>query len=415
MFALLIALAAAPAANFPPSEVRKTDTKAVVVSDVRYRGIDREYPKPYDFEQLGVGYTEEGARLCNAAKDLLSDASVPTGWQMESIIIKGAGIDIARDDEATRKRKAAAWAAKQAGRNACTGLHALFSGGGASWMEEMIQPSFDGYYIVDRIILRYGLPLNDVALRDGRTVLDYVADRIDEGQAAERYTRIYGTLRRFGAKHRKELEMAGALPTSAQRRAQLDADLAKSAAAGNAGAMWALANRYAEQGAADKSAQWLQKSMPAVRSSGNSILMTEVGLRLVDTEDKARPPFAGHRAEGVAMLEAAQKYENPKETFGMMDERSYALGWAYLKGKGVPANESVALKHLAQRDAQSARLAAGYLLDRGRRAEAIAYLRAVRGNEMGWAFRDGKNIEDWLIAQPEGACGKDILGGNPCE
>ena len=73
------------------------------------------------------------------------------------------------------------------------------------------------------------------------------------------------------------------------------------------------------------------------------------------------------------------------------------------------------LKYLTNRDATSVRLAAGYLLDRGRRAEAIAYLRAVRGNEFGWAFRDGKNIEQWLEAQPEGVCGKDILGGDPCK
>ena len=414
MFAFVFALAVAQAAARPPSEVMKTDPKTVVISEVRYRGPARDFPRPHDFEQEGVGYTGDGARLCNAAKDLQTDASAPTGWQMEAIIIKASGIDPARDDDATIKRKAGAWLAKEGGRNACTGIHATFSGN-ASWMQAMLQPSFDGYRIVDRIILRYGLPLNDVAARDGRTPLDYLADKIDEGQGADRYRRIYGTLRRFGAMHRKELEAAGTLASPSQRRTQLDADLVKSSDAGDLKSMWALTNRYAEQGDAAKATHWLQRSLAAAKTSGDSITMTYIGLRLVDPDNRAKPPFTGRRAEGVALLEAALKYENPKETFGMMGERSYALGWAYLKGQGVPANEVLGLKYLTNRDATSVRLAAGYLLDRGRRAEAIAYLRAVRGNEFGWAFRDGKNIEQWLEAQPEGVCGKDILGGDPCK
>lgn len=414
MSAFVVVLALAQVAAKPPSEVMKTDPKTVVISDVRHRGPDRHFPRPHNFEQEGVGYTDDGARLCIAAKDMLKDASAPTGWQVEAIIIKAAGIDVARDDDATIKRKAGAWIAREGGRNACTDIHHTFSAN-ASWMQAMIQPSFDGYRLVDRVILRYGLPLNDVAVRDGRTALDFLADKIDEGHGADRYRRIYGTLRRFGAKHRKELEVEGALASPSQRRGQLDADLAKSSEAGDLKAMWALTNRYAEQGETAKASQWLQRSLAAAKASGDSITMTQIGLRLVDPDNKAKPPFTGRRAEGVALLEAALRFENPKETFGMMGDRSYALGWAHLKGQGVPANESLGLKYLTNRDAHSVKLAAGYLLDRGRRAEAIAYLRAVRGNEFGWAFRDGKNIEEWLQAQPEGVCGKDILGGDPCK
>lgn len=413
MLAFVLALAVAQATARPPSEVMKTDPKTVVVSDVRYRGPDRNFPKPHDFEQEGVGYTRDGARLCSAARDLEADASAPTGWKMEAIIIKAAGIGPG-DDDATIQRKTAAWLAREGGRNACTGIHDLFSGD-ASWMHAMIKPSFDGYRIVDRIILRYGLPLNDLSLRDGRTILDFVADKLDEGNNADRYRRIYGTLRRHGARHRKELELAGTLASSSQRKGQLDADMLKSAEAGDLKAMWALANHHAGQGAAPQASQWLQKAISTARSKGDSIVMTEIGLRLVDTEGKAQAPFAGRGAEGVALLEAALKYQNPKETFGLMDDRRYALGWAYLKGQGAAANEAVALEHLAWAAANGKRMAAGYLLDRGRRAEAISYLRAVRGPEFDWAFRDGKTIEEWLKAQPEGLCGRDIHGGDPCK
>ena len=340
MFAFIVALATAQVAAVPPSEIRKTDTRTVVVSDVRYRGPDRDFPKPHDFEKEGVGFTNDGARLCSAAHDMEEDASAPTGWKMEAIIIKAAGIDSARDDEATIKRKTAAWLAKERGRNGCTGIHALFKGD-ASWMQAMIQPTMDGYRVVDRIIVRYGLPLNDVALRDGRTVLDFVADKIDEGQNVDRYKRIYGTLRRLGALHRKELEASGALASSSQRKARLDAEM--EATGGNLAAMWALTNRYAEQGDAAKAAQWLQKSISTARAGSDSIIMTEIGLRLVDTEGKAKAPFAG------------------------------------------------------------------------RRAEAIARIRSLRGPEWHWAFREGKTFDQWLSAQPEGICGRDSHGGDPCK
>ena len=414
MFAFIVALATAQVAAVPPSEIRKTDTRTVVVSDVRYRGPDRDFPKPHDFEKEGVGFTNDGARLCSAAHDMEEDASAPTGWKMEAIIIKAAGIDSARDDEATIKRKTAAWLAKERGRNGCTGIHALFKGD-ASWMQAMIQPTMDGYRVVDRIIVRYGLPLNDVALRDGRTVLDFVADKIDEAQNVDRYKRIYGTLRRLGALHRKELEASGALASSSQRKARLDAEMEASATGGNLAAMWALTNRYAEQGDAAKAAQWLQKSISTARAGSDSIIMTEIGLRLVDTEGKAKAPFAGRRAEGVALLETARKLNNPKETFGMIGDREYALGWAYLKGQGAGLNEALGLEHLDTGDGASVRLAAGYLLDRGRRAEAIARIRSLRGPEWHWAFREGKTFDQWLSAQPEGICGRDSHGGDPCK
>lgn len=416
MLVFFVGLMAIQAAAAPPSEIRKTDTKTVVVSDVRYRGPDNKYPKPHNFEQSGVGYTEDGARLCNAAHDMLVDNSAPTGWQMEAIILKGAGIDIARDDEATIKRKAKAWVDKERGRNACTQTHALFSGN-ASWMEAMIHPNFDGYHIVDKIIVRYGLPLNDVAVRDGRTVLDFVADQMDavtDGRQNS-YKRIYGTLRRLGARHRKELELDGTLASPSQQSDRFESELAKSAQAGDLNAMWTLAKQSAQQGATSEASQWLQRSVNAAKAAGDSIIMTEIGLRLVDPENKAKAPFTGQRAEGVALLEAARKFQNPNETFGLIGDREYALGWAYLLGKGVPRNEAVGLEYLASRDAVSIRLAAGYLLDNGRRAEAIARLRAIRGPEGHYAFRDGKSIVEWLKAQPEGLCGRDNLDGDPCK
>jgi hypothetical protein len=414
MFAFVLAFAAAQVAAAPPSEIRKTETKSVVISDVRYRGPDPHFPKPHDFEKEGVGYTRDGARLCSVAHDMEEDASAPTGLKMEAIIIKAAGIDSARDDEATVKRKAAAWLARENGRNACTGVHALFKGD-ASWMQAMIHPNMSGYRIVDRIILRYGLPLNDVAIRDGRTILDFLADRIDAGQSVDQHKRIYGTLRRLGARHRKELELAGELASSSQRKAANDAALLELAEAGDAKAMWALTHLYAGQGATAKAGQWLQKSISAAKAGGDSIVMSEIGVRLVDADHQAKPPFSGRRAEGVALLEAASKFNNPKETFGLMGDRSYALGWAYLTGQGVPANESVALRHLVNSGAVGIRLAAGYLLDRGRRAEAIAYLRTIRGPEWHWAFREGKTFDEWLKAQPEGICGPDLNGGDPCK
>lgn len=413
----IIGLLAVQAAAVPPDEIRKTDTKSVVISDVRYRGPDRNYPRPHNFNERGVGYTDDGARLCSAANDMIEDETAPTGWQMEAIIIKAAGIDVARDDEATIKRKTKAWLAREDGRNACTDVHYAFQGD-ASWMQAMIKPSFDGYDIVDEIILHYGLPLNDVAMRDGRTILDFIADKIDEGQgsSANNYKRIYGTLKRFGAKHRKELELAGALAAPSALQSQTRTGLVATAEAGDLKAMWALTQQYAEEGATEKAAQWLGRSLSSAKASGDSIIMTEIGLRLVDPEGKAKAPFTGRRAEGVALLEAASKYNNPKETFGMMDDRGYALGWAYLKGQGVPTNEALALKHLsAGRAVHGLRLAAQYLLHHGRRAEGIAYLRAVRGPGWQWKFTEGQTIEEWLRGQPEGICGRDILGGDPCK
>jgi hypothetical protein len=419
MFTILAALLAAQAAPAPAStsEVIKTDPKTVVVSDVRHRGEDRSYPRPWNFEEPGVISTEVGMRLCGAAADLEEDKTMPTGWKVEALIVAAAGIDLARDDDATIKRKTAAWLATEGGRNACGSIHALFGGGHSSWMQAMIRPSYEGFRMVDKVILRYGLPLNDVSVRDGRTILDYVADEIDRAQPAQvgRLTRIYGTLRRFGARHRKELELAGTIALPAQRAAQLRAEMARSAEAGNAGAMWALTNLYAAEGAGAQAAQWLERTLARSKATGDSILMSQIGLALVDVEGKAGPPFRARRAEGVALLEAAQRYNNPKENIGLMDDRSFALGWAYLEGQGVPRNEAAGLKYLASSSAKSARHAALYLLQRGRRLEAIKYLRGIRGPGFHWAFVDGKTIDQWLAAQPEGICGPDIQGGNPCK
>lgn len=413
----LAALMVLQGATAQASEVRKTETKSVEISDVRYKGADSSYPKPRNFEEQGVGHTYDGARLCNAAHDLLADESMPTKLLMESIIVKAAGIDLARDNEDAVKRKATAWLAGENGRSACPPMHILRTGN-ASWMQAMIQPSFDGYRIVDQIILRYGLPLNDVAAADGRTILDYIADKIDtiSDARSDRYRRIYGTLRRFGAKHRKELEIAGEVLPPKLLLAKYEGDLVKQAESGDLKSMWALTNDYASTGSAAKATEWLEKTLSAARSGGDVTMITQIGLRFVDVQESGVQPFSGRRAEGIALLEWARQADNRNTTFGLMDDRDFALGWAYLNGKGVRANEPLGLKLLSDgRNPSGLRLAAGYLLDRGRRAEAIAYLRSVRGPGGHWAFRDGKTIVEWLEAQPEGLCGRDSHGTNPCD
>lgn len=406
---------------WPPSEVMKTKTAEVVVSDVRYRGADRNYPKPVDWGSPPYRAANEvGGRLCNAASDMLRDPSVPTGWQIERILWDAAGV-LPTDGEPERQAKVRRWAAASFARWDCD----LLGSYATTPLQMMIKPGFDGYRLVDRIIARYGLPLNTVSPRDGRTVLDWTAEQIEQAPKdlswRDQYTRVYGTLRRLGAKHRKELEAEGAIPLPAALMRQRLAEYATAAQKGDVWAMRQLAEAYSTGGYAPKdlaaAETWLARTEARALEVRNGTILGGLGEMYLDVRGGAQPPYAGKRDRAVRLLIAAQTAQY-YGIFAPMDKDNaqYALGRAYYDGLGVAQDRAKALALFRPLTGLPGAqvLAAEMLLQQGRRPEALGHLREVAfSSQHATPFR-GTTVAEWLKRQPEGLCGKDSSGQHRC-
>jgi hypothetical protein len=409
-------LAAQSAPPSAPSEVMKTKTADVVISPNRYRGRDLAYPQAASLKPADP----RAAQLCNDASDSLRDPAAPTGWSVETHLLQAAGSSPSEPLETQRAKIARWWS----GANLECSLLGSFE---KNFLQMLIKPSIDGYRIVDRIVLKYQLPLNDVT-SDGRTVLDVVADKIDEAPAdvswGSSYTRIYGTLRRFGARHRKELEADGTLPTPQVLMQRRIAGLTAKANAGDASAAYSLAWDYTRGGYVTpdlaQATRWLDRAEALALQTRNGPVLAAMGQAYLDppTDPKAglKPqpaPFSGRRDRAVRVLEAAATANyTPEQAIWDQAFAKFYLGYAYYMGLGTAQNWDRALQILAplDSDASAQVFSAEILLSRGRRAEAIEHLRNVAFSSQGNAPFKGSTVGGWLRAQPEGLCGRDSTG-----
>jgi hypothetical protein len=409
--ALAIAGAAVAQSSAPraPSEVMQTVTADVIISDARHRGPDGMYPEPAAVRAK----SDYPGRICMAAIERFADPAAPSGWKIETLLLEAAGARLDQPLETQRQLIARWWAATDLG---C----AYLSRQERAVLPMMLGTDMESYRIVDRIVLKYALPLNDVA-SDGRTVLDVLAERYDELPADQRKNttkRIYGTLRRFGAKHRMELEREGTIPDAPQLMAAWVARLTAAADGGDAGAALQLARNFQRHPHLTpdlaKSTAWLAKAEALAVANRDGPILGALGDSYLDalrdvqhTPSMAqRAPFTGKRERAVQLLELALTAKYPPESRAL-EEAQADLGYAYYIGFGTPQNWDRALTLLMPltNDVFAQHRVGQMLLERGRRAEAIRHLRTVAFSSMHSLPFQGTTVGQWLQTQPEGLCG----------
>lgn len=429
IFLLLQATAGQPSER-AQSEVMKTVTADVVISEMRYRGADRLYPAPPFWRRRGPPPRPPiGTQLCNAAKERFPDTAAPSGWQVESMILKASGATATEPLESQRAKIARWWKSTDL---TCD----LLGRSEGNFLPMFIEPDIAGYRIVDKIILKYALPLNDIQPKDGRTLLDYIADSIDEqiarGPSSRIFglTRIYGTLRRFGARHRKELEQQGLVPTPAALMLQNISAWQAAANKGDADAGLQLVEVYARgrhhPQDVQLAAKWLEIAEANAIKSRSGYVLGILGDAYSDVfrdergpamPPPAAPPYAGKRDRAARVLEAAMNADFPGDDSNFWkNSAQFDLGYVYYMGIGTPKNPQRALHILAPLtgDASAQIWTAEILLAQGERERALRHLRNVAFSSQGNSSFMGTTVSEWLKRQPEGICGLDSSGERRC-